>query len=111
LDEVVGFAQHFFDRTPARARVETHSHPAALAHVRRHEEALRVGVDEGLLCSQRHGQPDAHVRGAVMVIVELGEHPATHPERRLAVGDLLRGPGQGQAKSPQPIQLRRYGVT
>src|SRR4029077_21158720 len=111
-DEGVGFADDLLDRLPARPAVEPHPHPAALAHVRRDEVPLRVGVDQRFLRAQRHREPDAHVRGAVVVVVELAEHLAADPEGRLAVGHLLRRAVQGAADPPQPFERARgYRVT
>src|SRR5207249_5596478 len=67
------------------------------------EEALRVGADQRLLCTERLGQPDGEVSGAVMMVVEHREDLALACEpRRLAVRDLLVGVGKRHADPPQP---------
>jgi hypothetical protein len=107
----VGFADDLLDLLPARAGVEADADPAAHAHVGRDEKAFRVLADENLLDAQRHGQPHTHVGGAVVVVVEGGEHAAAHPERRLAVRDLLAGAGQRPTDTAQALERRHYVVT
>src|SRR4029078_8156454 len=59
---------------------------------------------------RRCRERDAHVRGAVMVVVEGPEHAAAHPEGGLAVRDLLARPRPRPADGAQPRELR-YTVT
>ena len=60
--------------------VEPDAEPAAMTHVRRHEEPLRIGLDEHRLHSRRRGAPEREPTVTVMV----RQH---HDERTLAANE------------------------
>jgi hypothetical protein len=88
-----------------QASVEPDPEPAAVAHVRRDEEALWVGLDEHRLHPGRGRTPDREAAVAVVV----GEHHqerflATHEEGRRAVAQTLAYLRQPKADLPDPAQ-------
>src|SRR5207302_10957022 len=56
------------DLVPVEIAVEADAEPAPMPHVRRHEELVRVGVDEQLLVAGRGGAPDREAPVAVVLV-------------------------------------------
>lgn len=79
---------------PARPAVDAYADPAPVTDVRRYEEARGILLHEQLLHQEGGSQPDGKAIGAVVMIVELGEHLAGYVPRRLPVRELLDRLGQ-----------------
>ncbi len=92
---------------PIGAPVDPDADPAAVSDVRRHEETVRVGLDQQRLHAHLRGQPDREVVGTMVMVVELGEEPAADPPGRLAPRDLLRGLREREADPPQALRRRQ----
>jgi uncharacterized protein YndB with AHSA1/START domain len=67
-DLAVGVLDDRGDLAPVGAPVQPHAEPAAVAHIRRAEEAFRLFVDEHLLRARWRGAPDTEDPVAVMVV-------------------------------------------
>ena len=84
---------------------QAHADPAGPADIGRPGEQVRLGLHQQLLLVAAGGlEADDRAAVAMMVVAEVGEHLAGHPEGRDAVRDRLVGLGQGQGQGLQPGQ-------
>src|SRR5436190_23477099 len=93
---------------PVEPAIEADAEPAAVADVGRHEEPLRLGLDEHLLHPVAGGAPDCEATVPVVVVEHHHERPlAAHEERGRAVTRTLTRLRQRQADAAQPLQHLR----
>jgi hypothetical protein len=88
-----------------QAPIEAYAQPATVAHVRRDEETLGIGVDEHGLHSSRRRAPDREPPVAVVICHHHQKRLfATHEESRRAVAEPLAGLRQPEADLPDPLE-------
>lgn len=99
----VGVLAQHLHRSPVDAAVEPHPDPAATSDIRRAEEPLRIGFDQGFLDTRPCCAPQMW---EFVVVVALGpqvQELLSGEERRRAVAALLDDAGQSQAHGPDAV--------
>ena len=83
---------------PIQPAIEANAQPAAMPHVRWHEELLRIGIRQELLNAVRRRAPDREAPVAVMVREHHQEGSlATNEKGGRAVAQALAGLGKRKA--------------
>src|SRR5439155_17365373 len=91
------------DFVPVEAAVEPDAEPAAVSHVRRDEEPLRVRLDERPLQPLGPSAPDREAAVAVAIRHHHDERPlAAHKEGRRAMTRSLARLRKSKAECPDP---------
>src|SRR4030095_12774006 len=98
----VAVLENLGDLVPIDLAVEPHADPAFVADVRRVEELVRVGVDEGFLRTRARLAPHCDAVGAVVVVVVHGEELVADAKGRFAPSFLLGRLRQCETDLAQP---------
>ncbi len=86
------------------SKVEPQRDPTARTHVRRHVEALGIGVDQRTIHTRRGLARDRHDPVAVMIVEEVRELLAAHTEAGVRIMPLLADLRQLRAEPAEPLE-------